>query len=54
MHVFIYIACSNVVGKLALMALKLWMIVNWKVDLIVANFKKLSLHLRVSLQNILD
>jgi hypothetical protein len=31
MHVFICITCSNVVGKLALMALNLWMIVNWQV-----------------------
>jgi len=29
-HVFIDIACSNAVGKVAFMALKIWMRVNWQ------------------------
>jgi len=29
-HVFFDIACSTVVGKLAFMALNMWMIVNWQ------------------------
>jgi hypothetical protein len=28
MYLFIYVACNNTVGKLALMALNLWMIMN--------------------------
>jgi hypothetical protein len=29
-HVFIDIACSTAVGKLAFMALNMWMIVKWQ------------------------
>jgi hypothetical protein len=29
-HVFIYIVCNNTDGKLALMALNMWMIVDWQ------------------------
>jgi hypothetical protein len=30
MRVFIYVACNNAVGKLALVALNVWMVVNWQ------------------------
>ena len=29
-HVFIDIGCSNAVGKLAIMVLKMWMGLNWQ------------------------
>jgi hypothetical protein len=30
MHVFLYIACTNTVGEVALMALNKWMVVYWQ------------------------
>ena len=46
MHVFIFIAFSNDVGKLAFMALNMWMIVLASVckEEFVAKFKEISVH----------